>query len=390
MNLDLNAYNNDELEKLFKLPQHYTLEDVSEKEYAIRSRLLKEDMDPQLLIKLNDFFHLAKTRLVNDFVIIKSVPASVAANVEPYVQGTINPYQRRTMIKNVNIDTIFRPNYDKTTSSDFVVLLPDSLRNVISMRLTSVELPNMINQFSTSDKSNFFEITSNLASAVVTKTIYIPDGDYQSNVFQTTMNNILTSNGFPYLILEVTIQGRIRIRARLPGEGPSVYVAGEYYFPEFTFRIVITPTDCLRPHRTAGWNMGFRKAYYNSTSITDYETGLAYPAQILSESMYGSTVDNYVFMEVDDYHNNFQTDTIQSSVGQSYIGKNILGRIGLTGNSFTIIESTPADGVFRNREYFGPVRLERLHIRLLNKYGEIINLNGNDYSFVLEFEIIYS
>lgn len=387
MNLDLNAYNNDELEKLFKLPQIYTLDDVSEKEYNIRSRLLKEDMDSQLLSKLNEFFHLAKMRLVNDLVIVKSVPTSIASNIEPYVQGTINPHQRRTMVKQINIDTIFRTNYDKTSSADFVVLLPDALRNVISMKLTTIEFPNMIYHFTA--KSNFFEITSNLASSIVTKTIYIPEGAYQSNMFEITMNNVLTSNGFPYLVMEVTIQGRIRIRARLAGEGPSVYVSGDYYFPEFTFRIVMTP-DSLHPHRTAGWNMGFRKAYYNSSSTTDYSTGLTYPAFIEGESTYGSTVDNYIFMEVDDFHNNFQTDTIQSSVGQSYIGKNILGRISINGNSLTFIESTPADAVFRKREYFGPVRLERLHIRLLNKYGEVLNLNENDYSFVLEFETVYS
>ena len=99
---------------------------------------------------------------------------------------------------------------------------------------------------------------------------------------------------------------------------------------------------------------------------------------------------NYVFMEVDDFHNNFQTDTIQSSVGTSYIGNNLLGRIGINSGSLTVMQSYPSDGVYRKREYFGPVRLERLHVRLLNRYGEVLDLTGNDFAFVLEFEIVYS
>jgi hypothetical protein len=38
----------------------------------------------------------------------------------------------------------------------------------------------------------------------------------------------------------------------------------------------------------------------------------------------------------------------------------------------------------------GPVRLEKLTIRLLDKFGNVIHLNGNDYSIALELQVLYN
>ena len=109
-----------------------------------------------------------------------------------------------------------------------------------------------------------------------------------------------------------------------------------------------------------------------------------------SESSYGSSGDNYLFLEVDDFHNNFQTDSIVSTNASSYMGKNILARIVLNTGSFTVVQNNLSDGVFKRREYLGPVRIEKIHVRLLNKFGEVVDLTHNDFSFALQFITIYS
>jgi hypothetical protein len=43
-----------------------------------------------------------------------------------------------------------------------------------------------------------------------------------------------------------------------------------------------------------------------------------------------------------------------------------------------------------SREYFGPVKLTKLTIRILNQYGEVLDLNGYDYFIILELQQIYS
>jgi hypothetical protein len=147
-------------------------------------------------------------------------------------------------------------------------------------------------------------------------------------------------------------------------------------------------------YKTAGWMMGFRKETYinknNSyISLIDSTIPITYNLYLTSESTYGTKMDNYIFLEIDDYHNNFPTNTFISANTTSYIGKNILARIVLRSGINTIITDNASDGIFKKREYFGPIKLEKFKIRILNKYGEVINLKQNDFSFVLEIKQLY-
>ena len=40
------------------------------------------------------------------------------------------------------------------------------------------------------------------------------------------------------------------------------------------------------------------------------------------------------------------------------------------------------------RQYFGPVRINKLRIRLLDDYGRVVNLNGGDLVISLEIETL--
>jgi len=41
------------------------------------------------------------------------------------------------------------------------------------------------------------------------------------------------------------------------------------------------------------------------------------------------------------------------------------------------------------RTYFGPVDVDRMAIRILNDKGQLLNLNGNDWSVTLLAECLY-
>jgi hypothetical protein len=41
------------------------------------------------------------------------------------------------------------------------------------------------------------------------------------------------------------------------------------------------------------------------------------------------------------------------------------------------------------RRYNGPVNISRLQIKILDKFGTVIDLNNMDFSFTLEMEILY-
>lgn len=67
-----------------------------------------------------------------------------------------------------------------------------------------------------------------------------------------------------------------------------------------------------------------------------------------------------------------------------------MARITLTSNAYTVAIDNAQDNIFKKREYFGPVKLEKMRIRLLNRFGDTIDMNENDYSFLLEVTQLYT
>lgn len=57
------------------------------------------------------------------------------------------------------------------------------------------------------------------------------------------------------------------------------------------------------------------------------------------------------------------------------------------GSIFTEYGGTLQDN---DRKYFGPVNITKLKIQLLNDHGDVIDLNGNNWSFSLVFEYLYN
>jgi hypothetical protein len=403
MSFDLNIanYRPEDVVALFKLPPVYCDADVVEKEKAIRAQLLSEDMPQRVKADLETFLEAASNMLKKDWVpapVLRDdlIPAPnipyIPSKHEEFVRGQINPYEKRTSTKLVNIDTVFRTNYAATQATDFACVLPEAVRNVMSMQLASIEIPNMIYAFSSSNRSNEFTVRLyNITGESDTSiTVYIPDGSYMSDAFEIMMNNIFQNQGLRLLYLEI-VQSRVILRARNSAEGASAYDPLQtWYSPNFYFEVDFAVEG--RPaSATAGWNMGFRQSTYKAVAtIIDYETADITRNVLKSESSFGSSVDNYLFLEIDDFHNNFQTDSIVSTNANSYMGKNILGRVVLGSGSFTIVQNNLSDGVFKKREYFGPVRIEKIHIRLLNKFGDVVDLTNNDFSFTLQFNTIYS
>jgi hypothetical protein len=129
---------------------------------------------------------------------------------------------------------------------------------------------------------------------------------------------------------------------------------------------------------------------YNNTYKNNVSSnGTEYHGYIISEAAYGSSMQNYVFVEVNDFNKNFITDSIISITNNAYIGNNILGRISLSAVTNNTVFNNSSDRIFKMREYLGPVKIKRLNVRLLNKFGEIVNLNNGDFSIALEFKILY-
>ena len=467
--------------------------------------------------------------------------------IHEYAKGIINPLERRTIKRIISIDTLFRENHGTTSSADYIWNLPTPINNVLSMKLVSMEFPNIIKMFSGSRKNSIFTVNlynvpqyyvENSVGKTVfinhSETILIPDGFYVSSDFGTLMSNYFLSaikpkkgtvvadlvdisgvptyvarepsaytdastnqlvyNGLKYLVLEVSdISSRTIIRSREttdtyptstmnPAEPNYRAFAGSYatnrqYSPEFYFeldfnvqedksftdyykeggifirkltyetqtingqpvKVMIDPDpngnecattskqrthltsstlQCYRPrldpntgqvtrsntkmrplYKNAGWAMGFYKDVYTvkksmaNQMVLDRSASFLptiYNRYIESESSYGSSVAQYFFLELDDYNRNFTTNTIIAETGGgTHLGNNIIARIPITAPSLNINHANPSDLIFKQRDYFGPVKIEKLHLHLIDKYGETLDIQNNDYSVAIELTTTY-
>ena len=415
LDLEITNYSISQLEFFFKLEPNYTEEDITLKEDILKNKIIKiKELTEKKKMEIFKFLNEVKTLLIENKkpVIKKENPPIIHTKQEEYVSSELNPIEKRTLTKSLCVDTLFRNNYNATLSTDYIYKLPLPINEVVSLQLTSFEFPNIIYYFSSENNSNTFEIilynvntgtTDNSGASIFTTethTITIPDGNYEATVFKTIINNIFlntSSIGLKFLKIDINLQMQTVIRTfniQIDTSGYNPYDnSTSYYSPDFYFKLNFGILN--KPlYKTAGWMMGFRKETYinknNSyISLIDSTIPITYNLYLTSESTYGTKMDNYIFLEIDDYHNNFPTNTFISANTTSYIGKNILARIVLRSGINTIITDNASDGIFKKREYFGPIKLEKFKIRILNKYGEVINLKQNDFSFVLEIKQLY-
>ena len=327
----------------------------------------------------------------------------------------------------VSIDSLFRQDYNDTLSTDFVYSLPAPIKNVISMKITAVEIPNFWYAFSSKNRSNEFTITVNNFYQMNTErtdtifhnesktTIIIPEGNYYDIDLPNLLNAYFlnTNNGLQYLICEINPNnGSTCFRARNLQDDtflPAPYDPNTpYYSPTFHYTIDFRLQDNLdRPlYLNMGWRLGFKKAQYiisyqsiyinpfvvtgnnGNSAANNTNNSDIYYAFLKSETSYGNGIHHYVFLDIDDFNKNFTNESIRSCLGDSYLeGNNIIARITISTTSNAINLTNGADAIFKMRKYYGPVTIDTLHIRILDKFGRIVDVNGNDFSFLLEMEI---
>ena len=359
IDLNLNNYTTQDLENLFGLQDNYTILDVEQKKQQLSDKLLQMNVNTKMQNDIIIFLNNAKEKLVNKSDIIpKKTNGFIYSNPSDFFQGTFNPIEKRLITKTICIDTFFRSNYKYTKSTDFTYTFPESINNVVSIQIKSVEMPYTWYNISASQKNNAFTITY----STNTVTITIPDGNYSINTLISSINTQLSSlpNNFSISLI------------------PNTYTVQITSDVDFDLNFASAGPVSL------GWLLGFRDSIY--TGLDTYT----------SESTHLSSKNNYFFIDVDDFHNNHITDAVISIIRNqstpSYIGNNIMARIPVPESaSFnTLIINTLSDCILKKRDYFGPVKLEKMNLRILNRFGEVIDLNKNDYSIVFEVTQLYS
>jgi len=352
-------------------------------------------------------------------------PPSIQSHIIDGVPfGNMNPFDRTTISKVVCIDSVFRDAPDTTPSESFIVNLPDNLDRVISMSLTSINLPTTWFNISDDQTLNTFYVKTFNVQGMSTNTMHtvtVPAGNYTASQMASTLNNIFSNtNGLRLIhvsINPITLKTMFRAKTSKDLGGSFYAFEGATQSPNFYYEVhfqsVLTNgdlTDCdtsetagvalTLDHHNIGYILGFRKTDYVVNKLPGEDDIVSYLGNFVtqycilrSEGIFDTNIIDYVFLELDDFNNNFITNTVVSRTQNGYIGNNILAQIPVfSAAQMQHIGQIPpgSQHTFKTRNYFGPVKIDKMAVRLLDKRGDLLNLRGNNFSFTIDVVLQYS
>jgi hypothetical protein len=405
--LDIKNYNRDELIEMFDLPSNFDRNIIEIKESRLKDSIINnKEITKETQVKTLNFLMKAKNIILNDskkenkgsfqkkiedfynssyelksseledreehMVQVRPEKPYLSSYPSEFFPGVINPIKKRTIRKNLNIDTKFRDNYYTSSASNFNFSLPTNFNDVLQMQLSAIELPTTFYVVSKQYGNNFFSISVDASDQVV---INIPDGNYDQNTIMNVINHQLYLSGISNVVFTINLtNGTTGSGQTLVGFSDSTthtkleinFQADRYGVPDRN-----TPLPLK-----FGWALGFRNGIY--TNNLNY----------VSEGVVDITGPKYFFLVVDDYNNSVNNNFF-SAFNSSVLNKNILARISLQSQTFNILEQNNLNLIATPREYFGPVNIQTMNIQLLDEYGRVVDLNNMDYSFCMTLTTVY-
>lgn len=310
-----------------------------------------------------------------------------------YYNGTINPLNKRIISNYLLVDSKFRENYEITTSSNFIVNLPTKLNNVVSMQLSSFEIPVSFYGISSTYGNNIFELiihyTNNDVETSETKTIIVPDGNYSPFVFIQTINNLISPRDenndptnvediFGYILVEVDLSedysgtGRVTFKTR--GVKSNLIKSFEIKFIKpFNWN----DTKCPLSSRI-GYNFGFIKEEYKDKKI------------YVSEMIIEPATVRYFYLAIDDFNNNnVNNQYITVYKNSTTLNSSIIAKISVKGSYFSLMMDNDLNITSEPRVYFGPVNVQKMQVFLLDDHGRILDMTQGNFSFTLLIKRLY-
>jgi len=375
MDLNPDNYNLNEISEFFNLAPNHTFTQINDafrrkhNEATLSSNLSRDQKNSmcsfyeQLKNKL--VIHLAKSNVPNNEFNKGPMQLAVRDKIDDHVDtvinsavlypsgtskeisaGIMNPIERNILKNVIHFDTRFKQNYviestsEKCKNTKFSFNMPTGFKNVISVKLSSFELPKHIYNISEALGNNTF--TYNVGGGDID--VVLDEGRYTAATLVAKLN---------------ALAGLTVTRDADTGKIDIAGTTLQLKFPAVKDRVNL------------GYLLGFTKKTY------------AAAANHTAESLPKLELENeYYYFSFNDYqqsvnHNHFAV------MNKNFVTKNIFAKL-----KDDESEENNTD-YFVKKSYFGPVTLNRVTFELLDKYGNALDLKGADYSFSVEIEILY-
>lgn len=347
----------------------------------------------------------------------------------PIVQGQKNPVLRNINKRIVSLDTQMRTDLN-ASPNDVTLDLSEPLNNVLALRVLSVEIRHCWYTFDHAYGTTDFLVDSTL--------IQIPNGNYSETDLITEINNTLTSEGIGIEASYNTNTGKVTLtNTKHPPTDYTVY----FYDNE-------NPGN-KKKNSNFGWLLGYRTfdSSYNINFTLNSGTSVTGSSLL---DVYGT---KYILLELEDYNNNHfnrnfvaVNDDVESLAYPSYYSPDLSlndplykavinpdSTISWVDSGLTQSQAFTISEIFKSRQnninnnkisgmktndilsklpvqysnqfgtlligynfinknerlYYGPVNISRMKIALYNDAGQLLDLNGQDYSITLQTDELY-
>jgi hypothetical protein len=286
--------------------------------------------------------------------------------------GNLNSIKRISKNLNLYMNSCFRSNYFQSNSSDFQYTIPSEIKNVVSMRLVSLEIPHSWYLITKNNKNDFFEIMISMISEEHiesnTYKIEIPEGNYTEFSLEEFLNKTYFCDSNTATLLKY-----IRFSIH-PYNKRTTF---EILHNDVHISLMFSSEYNDNPLSTFGWLCGFRMTNYLNVFKC-----------ITSEGIFDNGNENYVYVIINDYQYNSNHTNIVG-FDKSVLNENVIAKVLLRSANSSLILINDNNPLAQIREYNGPVNISKLHIKLLDKFGAPINLNNMDIGITIQLEILY-
>lgn len=386
--LDIDHYSVIDLENFLFLNENYKVTDILDKSREFKNKIAHVT-DNVFKDRIHNFLKEAELILTEHVHKNRVIPAGSRYVIDDYkppvtnfisqvypteiAPGIVSRLKKKTIVNTFAINTMFRDHSNGSISgpTDCLIILPYTIKDVVSMKLVSVELPQCIYLISKSAHSNSIIIREYVGSGYNEEVIIIPDGNYSAADLATLMTTTINTTMASGIRFNVTID---------PNTYKTTISNNTNYFNIYIKLDNMPYTSSIG----LGWILGYReKSYINKQTYT-------------SESIFNQSPTDYLFLEINDF-NYSNSSRLIGLFSESYLDKNIIAKLPYGYNSSTTIPINAFPTMFINKEnlissdrqYFGPIHLQKIAIRLLNRYGNVVDLNLQDFSFTLEMNVLY-
>jgi hypothetical protein len=281
----------------------------------------------------------------------------------------------------LNIDSRFRTDI-KDSTTDFSFKFTHAYKNLIRLRISSIEIPNAFYTFTKWNNSftiSAYDISCILREACIT----IAPGNYTAADLILTLQELMNVHMRDTFGIYITISVDTRTaKVTFIHEGVSPYPVpctnpvptqpGRPFFLDFA------TIDKFKKRPTGfglGYNLGFRKPVYKVA--TEVCTCFPFPGfAVISEGCLDVVGDNYMFLSINDLH------TVEQTTYGTYL--QCLAKIIIREEKFSIIYDDGSTMMANEIIFPSPTDLKFLQVQLLDPYGDVVDLNGMNFSFSIE------